>query len=75
MNDLRVGNPLVIGDVTLVPIERCVLHAHVSDSGCWLSGFKEPVAIIVWDALGFRALDIRPKENPAPSPGVDQPAA
>lgn len=57
MDELRAGKPVVAGDVTLVPIERCLVQSDTGDMGCWLSGLKEPIAIIVCDASGIRAYD------------------
>jgi len=67
MEELRAGNPLVAGAVTIVPIERCSLHSAAWNMGCWLSGFKEPYAIIVRDADGVRALDTEAREIPLQS--------
>jgi hypothetical protein len=64
MDELRAGNPMVAGGVTLVPIERCLIHSDTGDMGCWLSGQKEPFAIIVCDATGVRALNMKGTETP-----------
>lgn len=57
MDELRAGTPLVEGEVTIVPIERCSVQSFVGEMGCWLSGLKEPFAIIVCDAAGIRVFD------------------
>ncbi len=62
MDELRAGNPLVAGKVTLVPIERYVIQSYTGDRGSWLSGLKEPFAVVVCDAIGIRAFDIKAKE-------------
>ena len=62
MEELRAGNPMVAGEVTLVPIERCFIQSDTEDMGCWLYGFKEPFAIIVCDAIGIRAFDTKATE-------------
>ena len=62
MDELRAGNPVVAGKVTLVPIERCLVQSGAGDMGCWLSGLKEPLAIIVCDALEPRAFDTKGEE-------------
>ena len=54
---VRPGAPLTIGSVTLLPIERVVLHAHGNRALRWISVAKEPYALIVRDASGVRALD------------------
>jgi len=62
MDKLRAGNPLLADQVTLVPIERWVIHSGTGDMGCWLSGLKEPFAIIVCDETGIRAFDTHATE-------------
>jgi hypothetical protein len=62
MKELRAGNPLVAGAVTIVPIECCSLHFVSWNMGCCLSGLKEPFAIIVRDADGVRAFDTEGSE-------------
>lgn len=64
MYKLRAGKPMVAGDVILVPIERCFIQSYSGDLGCWLSGLKEPLAIIVYDAIGLRAFDTESAEIP-----------
>jgi hypothetical protein len=76
MDELRAGNPLVAGKVTLVPIERYFIQSYTSDRGSWLSGLKEPFAVVVCDAIGLRAFDIKAKEISVESliqkiPGLD----
>lgn len=62
MYELRAGNPLVADEVTLVPIEQWVIQSVTGEMGCWLSGLKEPFAIIVCDAIGIRAFDTEATE-------------
>ena len=57
MDELRAGIPMVAGEVTIVPIERCYMRSVPGDRGCWLYGLKEPFAIITVDATGIRAYD------------------
>ena len=62
MDGLRAGNAMVAGEVTIVPIERYCIQTVTGGMGCWLSGFKEPFAIIVSDATGIRAFDTEAME-------------
>lgn len=57
MDELRAGTPMVAGEFTLVPIERSFITSDSGDWGCWLSGIKEPFAVVVCDATGIRAFD------------------
>ena len=40
---LRAGRPLRIGSVTLVPIERVVVHAGTGGSAAWFTAVKRAV--------------------------------
>jgi hypothetical protein len=62
MEKLRVGEQIVAGGVTLVPVERCLIESDASETICWLSGLKEPFAIIVCDTTGIRAFDTEATE-------------
>ncbi len=62
MEALRAGNPLSVGDVTLVPIERAWVRSDMGDAGYWTSAFKEFFAVVVCDASGVRALDANSSE-------------
>jgi uncharacterized spore protein YtfJ len=59
MDELRAGDPIAAGDVTLVPIERCSFEFDTGGMGCWLYGLKEPFAIIFCDANGVRAFNTK----------------
>lgn len=54
---VRAGAPVTIGLVTLLPIERVVVHTFHGRSGWWFSAAKQPFALILRDAAGMRALD------------------
>lgn len=56
MEAQRAGRPLRVGDVTLLPVERAVIRSGAGDAGCWLGALKAPVAVVVCDAGGVRAL-------------------
>lgn len=67
MDELRVGNTMVVGDVTLVPIARFSIQSDTDTTERWLWGLKEPFAIIVCDAAGIRAYGIESIEIPVES--------
>jgi hypothetical protein len=58
----RVGTPLTVGAVTLLPIEHIVQHSERSRRHCWLTATKVPYAIVLCDQDGVRAIgaDARP---------------
>ena len=43
----RRGSPVVVGDVTLTPIERVKIRSVVVGGVVLFSGSKEPVAVVV----------------------------
>jgi hypothetical protein len=53
---LRAGTPFAVGSVTLLPIERVVIHADKSKAGAWFSVVKEPYGLVVRDRDGIRAV-------------------
>ena len=53
----RASTPVTVGSVTLLPIERVVLHADRGNTRLWFSATKEPYALVVRDAGGIRAVD------------------
>ena len=55
---VRAGTPLRVGSVTLLPIERVVVHSAVGALGAWFTAAQEPYALVVRDAGGIRTLDI-----------------
>jgi len=59
MADLRVGLPLVVGGITIVPVERISFQNICGKMGCWLSGLKEPFGIVICDEHGVRAIDMQ----------------
>jgi hypothetical protein len=54
---LRAGTPLTVGAVTLLPIERVVMHSDKGASGLWFAVAKEPYALVVRDPGGLRGFD------------------
>ena len=67
MEEIRAGNPMVAGKITIVPIERCYVQSVSGDTGGWLFGLKEPFAIIICDTTGVRAFDTKALEIPLES--------
>ena len=62
MDELRAGKPIIAGEATLIPIERCYIQPVPGNIGGFLYGLKEPFAIIIFDATGIRAYDTSTKE-------------
>lgn len=73
METFTTEAPVTVGDVTLIPVVRICLHSNAPDKSkskardnftdaYWLSGNKEPLAIIVCDTNGVRAFDMSSTE-------------
>lgn len=57
MSDLRAGPAVTVSGVTIIPIEKVHAATHRLLRGIWGCGFKEPIAVVICDARGQRALD------------------
>ncbi len=55
---VRAAMPLRVGSLTLLPIERVVVHSGRGARGAWASASVEPYALVVRDAGGIRLVDI-----------------
>ncbi len=58
VDTLRAATPVSVGSVSLLPIERVLVHSDRNAPVAWASAALEPYALIVRDALGIRALDV-----------------
>jgi hypothetical protein len=67
MNVLKTGTPLANGKTILLPIERIVVSTYQNDPLLWLTGFKEPYAVIVRDDTSTRAFNTDAIEVPIQS--------
>jgi hypothetical protein len=54
---LHAGTPFTVGSITLLPIERVVMHLDTGSTRVWFAAAKEPYALVVRDAGGLRAVD------------------
>ena len=54
---LEAGQPLTVGGVTLLPIERVAVRAHGKDGCGWVFGSKDFCALVLCEAGGIRAVD------------------
>ena len=55
---VRVGARVSVGPVALLAIERVVVEADHGAAGAWLAATKAPLAVIIRDAGGVRAVGI-----------------
>lgn len=64
---LCAGAAVPVGSVSLLPIERVVLHAQCGDRCWWFAAAKEPYALVLRDAGGIRAVDVHAAAIPIES--------
>ncbi|UCH46503.1 MAG: hypothetical protein JSU95_10250 [Betaproteobacteria bacterium] len=50
--------PIHVGNVTVLPIQRVKLQSQTAAAHAWLAASKEPVALVVRDSDGTRTIDI-----------------
>jgi hypothetical protein len=55
---LVAGPPVRVGPCTVVAVDRVWLRAEDGRRGRWAAGGREPVAVVVRDGSGTRALDM-----------------
>jgi hypothetical protein len=52
----RLGEPIHFDRISLVPVECISVEPTVAPHGRWISATKEPVAVLVRDDSGIRAI-------------------
>jgi len=58
MEDVRAGQLVVIGDLTIPPIERVRIYSGTGGIGFWVHAYKEPIGIVVDSPDGQRNIDL-----------------
>ena len=58
MTELRAGRPVVTSGVTIVPVESVGCGHGLGPGGLWVSGFKQPVAVVLLRNSQTYAFDI-----------------
>ncbi len=57
MSELRAGQAVTVSGVTIIPIEKVCAGTHRLLRRIWACGFKEPIALVLCEATGARAVD------------------
>ncbi|MDA1128402.1 MAG: hypothetical protein O2913_06870 [Chloroflexi bacterium] len=65
--EVRTGQPVVIGELTITPTERVRVHRGAGRLGIWVYVYKEPVSIVIDSPDGQRIIDLTFQE---PAGGV-----
>ncbi len=63
MKRVRPGQPIVVGEITITPLERIVEDHGCGKSGFWAYGYKEPVSIVVDSPDGSWTIDLGSQER------------
>ena len=58
INDCRPGQPRVVGDVEIEPIERIVVRVEAAFGGIAGVAFKEPIAVVIRTPAGTWRVDL-----------------
>lgn len=58
MNKLRLGMPINIAEVMIIPVERVTISDHKMEQGVWLYGSKEIAALVIHTPYSIWAFDI-----------------
>ena len=64
MKQMQAGNPITVGDVKLVPLERIFMHHDKSKKGFFIYVTKEPIGVVIISPHGRYATDINGKPVP-----------
>lgn len=55
---LHAGEPLTVGDITFLTIERVAMDTVSGTAHAWLNASKEPVALLMRDLNGIHIVPI-----------------
>ena len=55
----RVGQPTIIGEIIIIPLEEVYLYCDKREDGIWAYALKQPVGVVVISPQFKRAIDIQ----------------
>jgi hypothetical protein len=58
MTRLEPGNPIIMGNITLIIIARLSIQTSSAGPAGWLHASKEPYALVIREEQGLRAHDM-----------------
>ena len=64
MKHERVGTPVTIGDMKLIPLERVSVHQEDDKKGFIFFVYKEPIGVVIMTPHGQWAIDIDGRTTP-----------
>jgi len=60
--EVTIDNPVTVGGVTIIPIAQVSLNYEHSNSGIFLSSYKQPIAVVVISVSARKAFRITGEE-------------
>jgi len=60
--ETTIESPVVVGEVTLIPVAKTSLNYERSNGGIFFFGMKQPVAVVAISVAGKRAFRITGEE-------------
>ena len=60
--EVTIDNPVTVGGVTIIPIVQVSLNYEHSNSGIFLSSYKQPIAVVVISVSARKAFRITGEE-------------
>lgn len=64
MKKVRVGKPVVVGEITLIPLINVQIQGVAQSDRYWFSGSADPFAVVVVNQGVVSAVDIESGEVP-----------
>ena len=64
MKEVRPGQPIVIGEMTITPLERVESYHGGGRKGFWIYGYKEPVGIVIDSPKGRQTVALSGQDMP-----------
>ena len=57
-DEVRPGPSLVVGEITITPLERVKHDGNTGKDGFWIYVYKEAVGVVIDSPAGRRTLDL-----------------
>ena len=64
MKEVRPGQPIVVGEMTITPLERVESYHDSGRKGFWVYVYKEPVGIVIDSPKGIQTVTLSGQDMP-----------
>ncbi len=58
MKETRAGRPIIVGEITIIPLERLSVYHDGRKGGLLIYASKEPIGIVIVSPQGTAAIDM-----------------